>query len=310
MLVDINCWQLIGIKLPAGTFLNVTAVVPPQGITATSPDTPTNNAVGCVNFVTSEGVAALYSLACSTIGIISNFVPYYLIELFIFAKIQNKMKVLTVITSYNRKKSLLNLLQKLEKQPTDVVIYDDNSDFKLNIPQFKQFKHNYGKEYLWLKFKKIFNELPKSYDYYIILPDDIDISNNFVKSAVNSWENLTDKEKICLSLLTDGRINKPNWTAFKPLIKSNYVQTQWQDFCFICEKEFFTVDIQQISLQRWQVIGKSLNIELGSGLGGQISRYWNDKGRTMYHTKKSLVKHLKGVSKMNPHERLINPLND
>ena len=53
---------------------------------------------------------------------------------------------------------------------------------------------------------------------------------------------------------------------------------------------------------------KELNIHLGSGLGGQISRYWHDKDKTMYHTKKSLVNHLKGDSKMNYEERLINPL--
>ncbi len=219
------------------------------------------------------------------------------------------MRVLTIITSYNRKESLLSLLDSLYKQDTDVLILDDNSNFKLDNTDFLKLPFNYGKEYMWLKFKKLFANIPLTYDYYIILPDDISTGHNFIKDSVSLWENLTDKKKICLSLLTDGRINKPNWTNFKPLIKGNYVQTQWQDFCFICNKEFFSVEIQPISLHRWQILSKSLNIELGSGLGGQISRYWNKQGRTMYHVKKSLVKHLKGVSMMNPRERRINPLN-
>jgi glycosyltransferase involved in cell wall biosynthesis len=218
------------------------------------------------------------------------------------------MKVLTIITSYNREKELLSLLASLDKQETDVIIFDDNSDFQLDRADYIKFKSNYGKEYFWMKFIRIFATVKKTYDYYIILPDDISVNDNFISNAVQKWEDLRDDKKICLSILTDGRINKPNWTNFEPIIKDEYVQTQWQDFCFICNKEFFTVEIQPISLQRWQILGKSLNIELGSGLGGQISRYWHDKGRTMWHTKKSLVKHSNSESKLNPIERSINPL--
>ena len=218
------------------------------------------------------------------------------------------MKVLTVITSYNRKESLTNLLSKLDKQETDILIYDDNSDFQLDRTDYIKLPFNYGKEYLWLKFKKIFAEIPKHYDYFIILPDDVDISNDFIQNSVSLWCELPDKNKICLSLLSDIRIKNPNWTNFKPIIKNNYVQTQWNDLCFICEKEFFSINIQPISLQRWQILQKQLKINLGSGLGGQVSRYWHDKGKTMYHTKESVVYHEKGISMMNPEERIKNPL--
>jgi len=218
------------------------------------------------------------------------------------------MKVLTIITSYQRKESLLELLSQLDKQETDVLIYDDYSDFQLDRADYIKLPFNYGKEYLWLKFKKIFAEVPKEYDFYIFLPDDVSISSDFIENSVDLWCKLSDKNKICLSLLSDIRITKPNWTNFKPIIKNNYVQTQWNDLCFICEKEFFTIDIQPISLYRWEVLQKQLRINLGSGLGGYISRYWNDLNRSMYHTKESVVIHKKGESKMNPEERLINPL--
>ena len=218
------------------------------------------------------------------------------------------MKVLTIITSYNREKELLSLLSTLDQQNTDIVIFDDCSDFQLDRSDFIQFKSNYGKEYFWLKFISIFATVKKNYDYYILLPDDIFISSTFISDSVKMWQNLKDSNKICLSLLTDGRVKNPNWTNFKPIIKDEYIHTQWQDFCFICEKEFFTVDIQPISLKRWQILGKQLNMELGSGLGGQISRYWNNKGKSMWHTTKSLVKHSNSESKMNKVERAINPL--
>lgn len=218
------------------------------------------------------------------------------------------MRVLTIITAYNREKKLKNLLKKLDKQQTDIIIFDDNSDFQLHRNDYVKFSFNYGKEYLWLKFKKIFEQIPKEYDYFIILPDDIDISNNFIKNSVDLWRKLPDKDKICLSLLSDIRTTKPNWTNFKPIIKGEYIQTQWNDLCFICEKEFFNIEIQPISLKRWVILEKQLNMKLGSGLGGQISRYWHKLGRSMYHTKESQVYHNKGVSMMNPEERLINPL--
>ena len=218
------------------------------------------------------------------------------------------MRVLTIITSYNRKESLTNLLTKLDDQETDVIIYDDCSDFQLDRSDYIKLDFNYGKEYLWLKFKKIFKEIPKTYDYYIFLPDDIYISNSFIYDSVYLWDKLPDKNKICLSLLTDLRVNSPNWTNFKPIIQDDYIKTQWNDLCFISNKEFFNIDIQPISLERWQILAKSLNMELGSGLGGQISRYWHDKGKTMYHVKDSLVKHGLCKSEMNPAERLANPL--
>ena len=218
------------------------------------------------------------------------------------------MKVLTIITSYNRKESLTNLVDKLQKQSTDVFVYDDCSDFKPFTKNYVKFEYNYGKEYLWLKFKKIFTDIPKTYDYYIFLPDDVDIKPNFIENCVQLWEGLNDKNKISLSILTDSRTEKPNWTNFKPIIKNEYIQTQWNDLCFICEKEFFTINIQPIYLERWQILQKKLNINLGSGLGGQISRYWHNEGKTMYHTKKSLVDHGKGISMMNPEERIKNPL--
>ena len=79
--VDITFLTLNGNVEPEGTFLSVTATVSPQHITATSPPTPINNEVSCVNLVTSEGVQTAAFCACSIKAIIIIFVLYYLIEM-------------------------------------------------------------------------------------------------------------------------------------------------------------------------------------------------------------------------------------
>lgn len=218
------------------------------------------------------------------------------------------MNTLTIITSYNRELNLRKIVSTLRSQNTDILIYDDCSNFTLNKYNFIRLNYNYGKEYLWMKFKKIFNEVPKTYEYYIFIPDDIEIKKDFIDKSVESWVKIQDKNKVCLSLMMDDRVKSPNWTNFNPEDKGFVIKTQWQDLCFICEKEFLEVEIQPISLKRWVILGKKLGIELGSGLGGQISRYFHSKNRTMYHLKEPTAKHLGVKSKMNPIERLVNPL--
>jgi len=218
------------------------------------------------------------------------------------------MNVLTIITSYNREKSLKELLSILDKQNTDILIIDDNSSFTLDRKEFIKLKYNHGKRLMWLKFEKILSSVPKTYDYYILLPDDIHINTNFISSAVKMWRELPDPDKICLSLLSDERVKSPNWTNFKPIVKGNYIHTQWQDFCIIFGEEFLATKIKEVHPNRWDIVEKRLGIELGSGLGGQISHYWKDRGKNLYHVKESLVKHGKCESLMNPHERKINPL--
>ena len=64
------------------------------------------------------------------------------------------------------------------------------------------------------------------------------------------------------------------------------------------------VDIKEIPLSRWEE-----NELLGSGVGSQISNKFVDAGFNLYNTKDKLVEHLgNNDSKMNPNERVNNPL--
>lgn len=206
------------------------------------------------------------------------------------------MKVLISITSYERKDFLLNVVKQLKGE--DIIIWDDNSNFEIEGEfTFHKFYKNYGKKLAWRKFQSIFKILARdNYDYYIVIPDDVILCDNFVKKSIELYENIKDDKKICLSLLSDARIKNPCWTEFNPVVKGDVILTQWNDLLFICERKFFEVlDLKEVPKERWDI-----NPDLGSGVGGNISRDLYLNGYNMYHTKESLCTHRTNhVSKMN-----------
>jgi hypothetical protein len=200
---------------------------------------------------------------------------------------------------------LRNLLAQLKGH--DIIVWDDNSNFTIESDdlKFHRFKKNHGKKYAWEKFDFIFNELRKTnYDYYFMLPDDVELEEDFIDRSIELWNSIDDNKKACLSFSTKKRITKPCFTFVEPKYFNRFVKTGWTDLAFICGKEFFKeVDIKEIPLSRWEE-----NELLGSGVGSQISWQLLDKGFNMYHSREELLKHLGVESKMNPEERKINPI--
>ncbi len=207
-------------------------------------------------------------------------------------------KVLINITSYDRRELLLNLLEELKGE--DIIVWDDNSNFNIEGEfYFYKFHKNYGKKQAWIKYRQIFRQLKsEDYDYFIFIPDDVELCCDFVNKSIKLFQKIKDEKKICLSLLSDVRIKKQCWTGIDPLIKGNVILTQWSDLCFICTSEFFKeVNIKPIAKDRWDE-----NHKLSSGVGAQISRQLYAKGLNQYHSIESLVIHRKGISKMNHYE--------
>ena len=128
------------------------------------------------------------------------------------------MKILVNITTYKRPNELKTLLQQLKKYDVDVQVWDDDPNGEqIKQVNYNKFCFNHGKFLLWLKFQKIFNKLKKTeYDYYIFLPDDVVLLDNFINETVNTWKSIQDEKKICLSLLVDKRLRRENWTGFFP----------------------------------------------------------------------------------------------
>lgn len=218
------------------------------------------------------------------------------------------MKTLIIITSYNRLHMLTNLIKQLKGY--DIIVYDDCSDFKIIKEKgfkFHRFNNNYGKKFAWKKFNYIFDDLRanyNNYDYYIILPDDVRLVDNFVNKAISIWKNIIDDKKICLSFSSVERTKEPCFTGVKAEEFGNVIRTQWTDLMFICERRFIDrVVVDPIDENRW-----NNNPNLGSGVGGKISRLFYPRFN-LYNTKEELLKHIgNSDSKMNPIERKHNKL--
>ena len=139
-------------------------------------------------------------------------------------------------------------------------------------------------------------------DLYIMLPDDAEIDDDFIRNAVNRWGDIKDSKKICLNLLADNRVE--NWTKFKREKRGKFWLSQWNDMCFIAEDKFFKeIGEVSVSSRRWDK-----NKRLGSGVGQFISNKLYSKGYNMYQVRKTLVGHGTHESVMNPEARRDNPI--
>ncbi len=216
------------------------------------------------------------------------------------------MKILTIITSYNRKKNLIKLANHIIRQGSEVIVFDDNSDFDLLNHYFIKLETHHGKKLAYKKFQNIFKWLKTtSYDYYILIPDDIQIDSKFINNSIATFKSINTSSKL-LNLLTDNRLHSKQWTNFEPIEKKGIVQTQWTDLCFITNKQVIDmIQIKDVSPERW-----TNNDNLGSGVGGNLSRWLDSFGVCMFHPCKSIVKHGNLPSLMNPEERKNTPLKD
>lgn len=215
------------------------------------------------------------------------------------------MDILINITTYKRRKMLNKQLRRIKSLHT--YVWDDNPTER-NKPKsdfYHKFVENYGKKQAWKKFKIIFNCAKRmNYKYYLVIPDDVEIYVGQIEEAIRLWEELDDPRKICLSILTDKRTQKQNWTGVAPIPYDDVILTQWNDLCFLCEKEFFEqVELTEVDPHRWD----SMPL-LGSGVGSMISNQLYEKGWNMYHSTETLCKHIGTESKMNPEERKKTPL--
>lgn len=217
-----------------------------------------------------------------------------------------------IITTYDRPEMLKALLDDIKYNSFGkrvlVTIFDDGSskDYEYldnyDVKYVKYVKNN-GKVNYWKLITDTFNYCGNiKSKYYIYLPDDIRLKNNFFEESVRIFEKIEDENKICLNLLMDeSRRGNPNWTGFKPVQYDEYYKTQWNDLCFISNIDFFQMlnfEILPINKNRWVK-----NSELGSGVGQQMSMRLLSLNKNMYHVINSLVTHDDHTSKMNYFDR-------
>jgi len=220
-----------------------------------------------------------------------------------------------LITTYNRPEMLYKLLDDIGNNKKDykilVAVFDDGSTQKLDLTGRDVIKigmyPNMGKKKYYVTYNATFSFVRTvNSKYFIYLPDDISLEDDFFDEAKRLYESITSENKICLSILTDDRVNRSHWGYKEPKDLGEILQTQWNDLCFICEKNFFELlnyRVNPISPKRW-----INNPNISSGVGHQITQRLNNSGKFLYHVKKSLVYHGVHESKMNKNEREQNNL--
>jgi len=220
--------------------------------------------------------------------------------------------IVFILTTYNRADSFKALVSVLLRYG-DIYALDDGSSDEYEIDgiiqgheMFYYKKKHGGKKLYYDTVNTLFRLVPKKYDYYFMVPDDFLPVDNFVSQCIGVWNKIRDNKKICINpYVSEGRLNKTNWTNFKPVEYKSYRKTQWVDMCFMCTNDFFSVlgEIPRIKLD-W-----NLRPELSSGVGSYISRTLNLKGYGMYQTKTSLFIPQLIESRMNPWRGIDDPLN-
>lgn len=223
--------------------------------------------------------------------------------------------LIIVITTYNRPDTLARLVESLmaeaEGYRVRCLIYDDHSSTSYDslpdeTPTFQitytRFSQRHGKQGYWRLITSIWNDLKaKEARYYIQLPDDIALRPGFIKHAIETYEAISDPQKISLNLyLDEARIGIPNWTPQIPKIERynghHVFNTGWNDLCYIAEKRFFEAldyQVKPVPSTRWRRDPK-----LSSGVGLQVTERL--QGYKMYQVRECFLGATGVKSQMNP----------
>lgn len=234
-------------------------------------------------------------------------------------KTVEKKKIVVGIPTFNRHGYLQKLVSQLDKAAgnfdVELIIRDDGSFPPVSLDNFDCMfikkihltsSVNQGKKRYWVTVNSLLEQMGAApADYYFYLSDDIEVGENFFEQAVKYWEMIEDEKKISLNFLNDGR--EECWTKFKR-VKVNFAElecykAQWLDMLMMFDAEFLKYRVNEVPLSRWKN-----NPNISSGVGAQLSTRFHEAGYSMYQLKDSLIFHGDHESKMNPEERMLNPL--
>lgn len=222
---------------------------------------------------------------------------------------------MVAITSYNRHNSICFLLDALHEQNCDIVVFDDKSDeFDATVLNWKDkvkvivSPEHRGKAGFWRTFNDIFAYCKEhEYDYYIILPDDVEPCPDFIKEAIAAYDNCNG---ICISPLLTNRSLAPGISRWgrKPIERKDdcltpYYLTHYFDCCTVCRRDFFEA-------LDWHLdpIAPHPDPHRSSGVGRQVTLRLQERGWRMCHVERTLLTIVPSDSQMNPEERKRHPM--
>jgi hypothetical protein len=226
------------------------------------------------------------------------------------------MKILILISSYNRFNSLLRLLNQITKQDTDYeydIIVSDDSSTDVRYKNLNKYiekdltiiktKKNNGKTKYWLTINSALSLIrEKEFDLLIQLDDDFEICENFLNKTIDLFiKNINENNKIAamsLHLNSQVDLNGSRWSLGSSWVDGGTIYTKK-----IIENLNFKID--PINEKRWIVDKK-----LSSGVWQQLSVRINKLGYYIIKPNYSFLNHSDdNDSKMNLNTRKENPIN-
>ena len=223
-------------------------------------------------------------------------------------------KTLVIITTYNRKDSLLKLHEAiLAGSDADIAIFDDCSDWdvsKLAYPGVVEVITNpehRGKAGFWKTWQDIFDYCQAhEYDYYIFLQDDVEPCPDFVAKAIAAYDSIGDAVSLSPIRTNYTMYNGLSRWGARPIERHDgYCVSHYFDCFGIVKRNFFEA-------LEWMIvpIAPSADPFKSSGVGRQITRRLQEKGLKMCHVDRTLlaVSIDPTESSMNKQERKRHPM--
>lgn len=238
------------------------------------------------------------------------------------------MKIIVLITTYQRPDLLLRLLKQIvitksEHEVYPVIVHDGVPKGYAAVDKFllkhfgqkiRETVSHFGKEgYSFVINFLLYNARIKhaeiNADYFIQLPDDVELAYNFFNKAIEQFDAITNPAKICMNLLNDQRRN-PGWSQFAAVTETHngyqFIHNNWIDLCFIAKTRLFT----EIN---WEILPVnpewSSDPAKSSGVGLQLTRrLTREKRFHIFMVLNSLVTHDHHSSVMHPEHRKDVPL--
>lgn len=208
-------------------------------------------------------------------------------------------RIVIIIPTYDRPDMLCKVLLDIRREMPSARVYVFNDGSKMDYSEaikidrldihYRPMLEHCGKKKFWKLVTYMFRQIkPETFDYAFFLSDDVRLKKGMLQTCINAYQSITAKDNklLCLSVgHANDRAYKPCWTDFKPVQKKiggiEVLKTQWNDLCFMAERQFFDFlnwEIPFIHPDRWKI-----NRRRSTGVGKHISITIHKGGHTMYH---------------------------
>jgi len=218
------------------------------------------------------------------------------------------IKLLFIISNYEREEMLKNLLSEIkknnnEKITIDYIIFDDVSSYKMDDPNFIINDSHRGKYEYWKTFNEMFKYCENTnYDIYVFTPNDF---QNYKFERIFEYGMKLKEHYYIFNIINDGRTMC--WNNKSPINITNEVRLQYFTDCGFFTN-YKTIMLLEFKVNEINHKKKISNSTIGSLVGSQLTNRLNKLKVPIFTPINSIAYHGGHSSLMNPIEREKNKL--